>query len=43
MKEGKGIFKWNDNEYYEGEFKEDRIEGYGIHHWPDGSVYKGEW
>lgn len=31
MKHGKGIFKWNDNEYYDGEFYEDKIEGYGIH------------
>lgn len=31
MKDGKGVFRWGPKEYYDGEFKENRIEGYGIH------------
>ena len=43
MKDGKGKFIWSKNEFYEGEFKENKIEGYGVYHWEDGSKYKGEW
>ena len=43
MKSGKGVFRWNDNSYYDGEFREDAFEGYGEYFWSNGKWYKGQW
>ena len=39
----KGIFKWNDGSYYEGEIKNNVFDGYGIFHWKEGREYQGDW
>lgn len=45
---GKIIHPTNDNsdygrEYYEGEWKDDKMCGFGIYHYSNGDVYEGEW
>ena len=40
---GKGLFKWNDQSYYNGNFKDENFDGYGEYYWPDGRIYKGAW
>jgi hypothetical protein len=40
---GKGLFKWNDQSYYTGDFKDENFHGYGEYYWPDGRIYKGTW
>lgn len=30
-------------EYYEGEWKNDKMNGYGIYHYSNGDVYEGDW
>ena len=39
----KGMFKWKDGSYYNGEIKNNLFEGYGIFHWKEGKEYKGLW
>lgn len=41
MKNGKGIFRWSDNSYYDGEFLNDAFNGYGEFYWSNGNWYKG--
>jgi len=50
IRDGKGkiIHPSNDNtqygqEYYEGDWKNDRMEGYGIYNYSNGDVYEGQW
>jgi hypothetical protein len=45
---GKLIHPSSDNsesgqEYYEGEWKEDKMEGRGVYHYSNGDIYDGEW
>jgi hypothetical protein len=45
---GKLIHPSNDNsefgqEYFEGEWKEDKMNGMGIYHYSNGDIYEGEW
>ena len=37
IKEGKGIYYWNDGDRYEGEWKNDKKDGLGIYY------YKNKW
>lgn len=30
-------------EYYDGEWKNDKMEGYGIYHYSNGDIYEGKW
>lgn len=39
---GKGIYRWNNGETYNGDWKNDRMNGYGVFTKVDGSVYEGE-
>lgn len=50
IREGKGklVHPSNDNtqygqEYYEGDWKSDKMEGYGIYNYSNGDVYEGQW
>ena len=40
---GHGIFKWNNGEVYEGNWKNDKADGYGEYQSKDGVIYKGNW
>ena len=42
---GKGIFKYNsnDNDIYDGDWKDNKRHGRGIRRWTDGAEYSGEW
>jgi len=40
---GKGLFKWEDGRYYNGNYVMDQKEGYGIFGWPNGKRYEGYW
>ena len=42
LKEGKGIYYYNDGERYEGDWKNDKYEGKGIHYYNDGERYEGD-
>lgn len=33
---GRGLYKWKDGKYYDGEYKYDKKYGFGIFYWPDG-------
>lgn len=33
---GRGVYKWKDGRYYDGEYKQDKKSGFGIFYWPDG-------
>ena len=41
--EGEGIMYWNNDNRYEGEFKNNKMEGKGIIQWKDDYRYIGEW
>ena len=41
--DGKGMFIYNDNTVYEGEFNDNRPHGYGICYFADGDIYVGFW
>ena len=43
LKEGKGIYYWNNGNRYEGDWKNDLKEGKGIYYWNDGRRYEGDW
>jgi hypothetical protein len=40
-REGRGKYKWNDNSYYEGEWKGDKMHGRGKYGAADGVVTEG--
>ena len=42
VKDGKGIYYYNDDNKYEGEWKNDLKEGKGIFYWKNGDRYEGE-
>ena len=43
-KHGKGIYIWNDNSMYIGEFKNNKMDGYGVCYDCHGNIiYEGEW
>lgn len=41
MRFGKGIYKWTDGSYYEGEWKADKMNGRGTYCNAEGVVTKG--
>jgi hypothetical protein len=41
MRFGKGIYKWTDGSYYDGEWKADKMNGRGLYRGVDGSITKG--
>ena len=43
LKEGKGIFYWNDGDKYEGDWRNNKIEGKGIYYYKSGNRYEGDW
>ena len=43
LKEGKGIFYFNNGSRYEGEYKNDKREGKGIKYHKNGDRYEGEY
>jgi hypothetical protein len=43
MRHGKGLLKFNDASFYEGDFFENDISGNGKYKWKDGKTYVGEW
>ena len=43
MKNGKGIFYFNDGDRYEGDFRNDEREGLGIMYFNDGDRYEGDY
>ena len=43
IKEGKGIFYWNNGNRYEGDFKNGKFEGKGIYYWNDGNRRMGDY
>lgn len=40
---GRGTWRWDDGNLYEGEWKYGKKEGRGVFRWPAGDVYEGEW
>lgn len=42
-KHGFGIYIWNDQSKFIGQWVENKISGIGIYSWLDGRMYKGEW
>lgn len=40
---GTGVFEWNDNKRYEGEFKNNKMHGRGVMFYPNGQSAKGIW
>ncbi len=42
-REGIGIFVWEGQGRYEGQFKDSKRNGFGVFHWPDKSKYAGDW
>jgi len=40
---GKGIYKWNDDRTYEGDWINNKMHGKGIFIWKDGRKYIGEY
>ena len=43
LKEGRGIYYYNDGERYEGDWKNDLKDGKGIYYYNDGERYEGDW
>ena len=41
-KEGKGIYKYDNGDIYEGYFKNDKKEGKGIYKYKNGDIYEGD-
>jgi hypothetical protein len=41
MREGYGKYKWNDNSYYEGEWKNDKMNGKGVYCSAEGVTTEG--
>lgn len=41
---GRGKFFYKEGSYYDGEWKENKMDGYGTLYYPDGRIaYQGEW
>lgn len=38
---GYGKLLLHNNNYYEGEFKDDKMDGYAIYKWANGDLYEG--
>ena len=38
-----GIELWYDQNYYQGEYLNNKKHGVGLYRWPDGTTYEGEW
>ncbi len=43
LKEGKGIFTWQDGDQYDGDWAQNKRNGDGIYKWANGNQYVGEW
>ncbi len=43
MRDRKGTMYFNDDDRYEGEFRNDKREGKGIIYYNDGDRYEGDW
>ena len=43
MRDGKGIFYYNDGARYEGDYKNDKREGKGIMYYNTGNIYQGDY
>jgi hypothetical protein len=43
MMQGKGLYKYDENDTYEGDWKDNRRHGRGVRRWPNGEEYSGEW
>jgi hypothetical protein len=43
MRQGRGIWRGNNNESYDGEWRRGKAHGFGIHVWSNGDKYDGEW
>lgn len=41
MRYGKGVYRWIDGSYYDGEWKADKMNGRGMYKGVDGTVTKG--
>ena len=40
---GRGIYRWPDGSWYEGDFRDGRRHGQGVFVWPNGERYEGEY
>ena len=43
LREGKGVYYFNNGDKYEGEWKKNNVDGKGIYYYDTGDIYKGEW
>ncbi len=43
LREGKGIYYYNNGNRYEGEWRNNKKERKGILYWPNGDRYEGDW
>ena len=43
MMHGHGVYKWEDDRFFIGHYKDDRKEGSGIYLWPDNRAFNGNW
>ena len=41
--QGKGFFKYGENDTYEGDWKDNKRHGRGVRRWPSGEEYIGDW
>jgi len=41
--QGKGLFKYGENDTYEGDFHDNKRHGKGTRRWPNGEFYVGDW
>ena len=40
---GKGVFRWDKNNWYEGHYKDNRREGLGVYHFGEENYFEGKW
>ena len=43
MRDGKGIYYWNNGDRYEGDFRNGKYEGKGIYYYNNGERYEGDY
>lgn len=43
MRNGKGIYSWQNGDIYQGQYVNGKRTGYGIYTFETGEVYKGNW